>query len=61
MFCPESQSISYKAICMWLLLVLGLEVSGRGQAVNQGWLLLVLGLGQVGARYRAYRSQMLLT
>ena len=30
---------------MWLLLVLGSEVPGGGQAVTQGQLLLVLGLG----------------
>ena len=37
--------MSYKAICRWLLCVLGLEVPRRGQAEKQSWLLLVLGLG----------------
>ena len=35
----------YKAICRWLLLVLGLEGLRGGQAEKQGWLLLVPGLG----------------
>ena len=42
----------YKAICRFLLLVLGLEVPSRGQAVNQGQLLLVLGLGLLIKKYR---------
>ena len=37
--------MSYKVICRWLVLVLGLEVPKRGQAVNQDKLLLVLTLG----------------
>ena len=53
-FCPGPPSVSYKAICRWLLLVLGLEVPRQGQAVNQGWLLLVPGLGQLNERYRAH-------
>ena len=39
--------MSCKVMCRWLLLVLGLEVPRRGQAVNQGQLLLVLGLGHL--------------
>ena len=37
--------ISYKAICRWLLLVLGLEVPRRDQTVNPSQMLLVLGVG----------------
>ena len=33
--------ISYKDICSWLLLVLGLEVPRQNQAVKLIWLLLV--------------------
>ena len=40
--------MSYKAVCKWLLLVLGLEVPRRDQAVNQCWLLLVLSLEKLG-------------
>lgn len=36
---------SYKVVCGWLLLVLGLEALGRGSAANGGWLPLILGLG----------------
>ena len=36
--------MSYKVICRWLMLVLGLEVPRRGLAANQGQLLLVPGL-----------------
>ena len=43
----------YKLICIWLLLILGLEVPRQGQAVNQGWLLLVLGPGPLRERYGA--------
>ena len=45
MFHPGPPSMSYKAICRWLLHVLGLEVPRQSQAVNLGWLLLVPGLG----------------
>lgn len=38
---------NYKVIG-WLLLVLGLEMLGGGDVVNQGWLPLVLGLGPFG-------------
>lgn len=34
--CLDSLGISYRAILVWLLLVLGLEVTLRGQAANQG-------------------------
>ena len=61
MFCLQSHSISYKAICRWLLLLLGLEVSGEaGPAVNQGRLLLVLGLGPLSQRCELSESQMML-
>ena len=61
MFCLQSHSISYKAICRWLLLLLGLEVSGEaGPAVNQGQLLLVLGLGPLSQRCELSESQMML-
>lgn len=42
---PRAPSMSCKAICIWLLFLLGLEVRRRSQAVNQGRLPLVLGLG----------------
>ena len=51
MFCPRHPSMNYKEIWQMLLLVLDLEVSRRGQAVNQGQLLLVLGLGPFSKRY----------
>ena len=44
---PVATQKSYKAICRWLLLVLGLEVPRQGQAVNQGQLMLVLGKVQL--------------
>ena len=44
-FCKGPFSISYKVICRWLLLVLGLEVPRRDQTVNPSQMLLVLGLG----------------
>ena len=53
-------SMSYKAICRWLLLLLGLEVPTRGQATNQDQLLLGLGLGPLIERYGAHQGQMLL-
>ena len=37
--------MNYKAICRYLLLLLGWEVPRQNQTVNLGWLLLVLGLG----------------
>ena len=54
-FCSGLQSMSYKVICRWLLLVLGLEVPRRGQGVNQGWLPLVWGLGPLSKRYGTQR------
>lgn len=45
--CLEPPGISYTEICRWLLLVLGLEVPRKSQAVNQGWLLVVPGLGHL--------------
>ena len=53
-FCPGAASISYKAICRWLLLVLGLDTASRGLAVSQGQLLLVLGLVPLSERYGAH-------
>ena len=54
-FCVEQPPfLSYKTICKWLLLVLGLEVPRLNQAVNLGWLLLVLGLGPLSKRYRGW-------
>ena len=52
-------SMSYKAIYRWLLLVLGLKVPRRGQAVNQGQLLLVSGLEPLNEIYWASRGQIL--
>ena len=37
----------------WLLLVLGLEIPKRSQAVTLSWLLLELGLGSLSKRYGA--------
>ena len=59
-FCPGPASISYKVICRWLLLVLGLEVPRRGKAANQSQLPLVSGLEPRGKRYGACQGQMLL-
>ena len=60
MFCSRRPGVSYRAICRWLLLVLGLEVPRWSQAANQGWLLLVLGLRPPSKRYRACWGQVLL-
>ena len=57
---PRPPSMSYKAICSWLLLVLGLAVPRQGQAVYQGRWLLVPGLGPLSKRYGARWGQMLL-
>ena len=46
--------ISYKAICRWLLFVLGLEMPRRGQAANHSRLLLVLGLRPLSKMYVAH-------
>ena len=59
-FCIWSPYMNYKAICRWLLLVLGLEVPQRGQAVNQGLLPLLPGLGPLCKRYGSCWGQMLL-
>ena len=32
-FCPGPPSVNYKAICRWLILVLGLEVPRQSQIV----------------------------
>ena len=53
--CPRSDCMSHKAICRWLLLVLGLEILGQSQAVNLGRLLLVPDLGPLHNRYGAWR------
>ena len=55
-FWPESHSISYKAICRWLILVLRLEVPRKGQAVNHGRLLLVPGLGQLSENLNSIKQ-----
>ena len=47
---PGPPGMSYKAICIWLLLVLALEVPRIGQVVNQDWLPLQLGLGPLSKR-----------
>ena len=60
LFCPGPSGMSYKAICRFLLLVLGLEVPRGGQPVNKGWLLIVLSLGPLSKWYRAHHGQMLL-
>ena len=54
-FCIWSPYMNYKAICRWLLLVLGLEILGQSQAVNLGRLLLVPDLGPLHNRYGAWR------
>ena len=46
--------MTYKVICRWLLLVLGLEIPKLGQAMNQGQLLLVPGLGLSSKNYQAH-------
>ena len=56
----EPPSMSYRTVCRWLLLLLGLEVLRRGQAVNQDWMLLLLVLGPSNERYKACCGQMLL-
>ena len=48
MSCLGSPGMIYKAICRWLLLVLGLEVPRKGQVANQ-W----QGLGTLSERYGA--------
>ena len=58
-FYPEPPNTSYK-VCRWLLLVLGMEVCRRGQALNQGWELLVSGRGPLSEKYRVHRGQKLL-
>ena len=45
--------MSYKVICRWLPLVLGLELPRTGKFVNQDQLLIVLGLRPLSKRYRA--------
>ena len=52
-------SMSYKVICRWLPLVLGLELPRTGKFVNQDQLLIVLGLRPLSKRYRACWGQML--
>ena len=59
MSCLGPPSRSYKVICRWLILVLGLEVPRRVQAANQGWLLLVLVLSHL-VRDMGHEGQMLL-
>ena len=46
-FCPWSHDIGYKVICRLWLLVLGLEIPQRDQAVNEVQLLLVPGPGKL--------------
>ena len=46
--------MSYKAICRWLLHVLGLEVPRQSQTVIKIWLLLVPGLGLLSQKYRVW-------
>lgn len=50
---PELEPVgrSYKVICGWLLLVLFLEVPGRGYSANQSRLSLMLGMGPFGRHY----------
>lgn len=42
---PKLPGKDYKMTCSCLLLVMDLEVYGKGHAVNRGWLPTVLGLG----------------
>ena len=53
-FFPRPPCLSYKAICRWLLLVLGLEIPRRSQAMNVGWLLLVPGPWLLSKTYRGW-------
>ena len=46
-----SDKVNYK----WLVLVLGLEVPRRHQAMHQGWLLIVL--GPFSKRYGAHQGR----
>ena len=59
-FCPGPPSMSYKVVCRWLLLVLGLNVPRQGQTPSQGQLLLALDPGSLSERSGALRGQMLL-
>lgn len=47
---PGTTLQELQAICRWLLLVLGVQVPRRGQAVNRGRLLLVPALGPLSER-----------
>ena len=58
--CLGSVGMNYKVICRWLLLVLVLEMPGKGQATNQGWWPLVPRLGSPSNRYRVQKGQPLL-
>ena len=58
--CLGPAGLSYKAICRWLLLALGLKVPRRGQAMNWGQLPFVAGLGPLSKTYSIYWGQMLL-
>ena len=51
-FCQGAPTINYKAICIWLLLVLCLEVPRQNQNVNLGWLQVAQGLGPHSLMYR---------
>ena len=48
---PRSPCMSCKAMCRWLLLVLGVEVLSRNHAVNLGWLLVVPAQGPLSKMY----------
>lgn len=58
--CLWPPGMSCKAIYRGLILVLGLEVPRRCQAVGQGQLPLALGLRVLSKRYEASWGQMLL-
>lgn len=56
MLCIDPSNMSHIVIFRWLILVLGLEIPRRKQAVNQGWLQPVLGLGPFSERYKVHRN-----
>ena len=49
--------LSYEVICKWLLLILDLQVSRLGQAMNQVQLMLVPGLGLLSERYKTCKAR----
>ena len=58
--CLGPPSMSYKVVCRWLPLVLGLEVPRRALTANQVCLSPVLGLGLLSKRFWAHQGKTLL-